>query len=85
MTKDPEEEIIHRNLDTDTDNPAAQVADSVAEIEDRDLTDLPPIYGCLDGILDNLFSNPPDPEAQLEIEFSYETYRIRVGQDGKTE
>lgn len=40
------------------------------------------MYGCVDGILDNLFSKQPAPEAQTEVEFSYEDYRITIEQDG---
>jgi len=40
------------------------------------------MYDCIDGMLDELFSNPPAPESQMEVEFSYETYRITVEQNG---
>lgn len=82
MTETPSEEIVTRELDTATEAPAAEVAESVAEIEAADPTDLPPMYDCVDGMLDDLFSDPPDPEAQLRVEFSYGTYRITIEQDG---
>jgi len=75
-------DIVHRELETDVDNPATRVAEAVAEIDDRDITDLTAMYGCVDGVLDNLFSNPPASEAQMEVKFTYETYRITVEQDG---
>lgn len=31
---------------------------------------------------DEIFSNPPAPEAQIRITFSYEGYRVTVEQDG---
>lgn len=77
-----EEEIIHRTLDTDGDNPAIQIVELVAEIEDRDMLDLANMYDCADGILDHLFSDPPASEAQMQVMFSYEGYRITIEQNG---
>jgi len=76
------DEIIHRELETEGKNPGAQVAEIIAGIEEKEPTELTAIYDCIDGVLDNLFSNPPSPEAQMEIEFSYETYRVTVEQNG---
>lgn len=75
-------EIIHREIDTGADTPAVEVAQTVAEIEDKDATDLSAMYECVDGVLDHIFSNPPAPEAQMQVEFSYEGYRITVEQNG---
>jgi hypothetical protein len=80
-----DDEIIHRKLDTDTENPGVAVAEAVADIEGRDATELTSTYKCADDVLNNLFSNPPDPEAQMEITFSYEGYRITVEQNGSAE
>jgi len=85
MTDDPEEEIVRRNLDSSRENPAIQIVEHLAEIEDTDATDLPTIYECIDGILNNLFSNPPDKKAQMQVEFSYATYRITIDQNGTAE
>ena len=85
MVEDTDERIIRRELDTDEGNPAVQVANCVADLEETKTTDLPTMYDCVDGMLDNLFSEPPDPSAQMEVEFSYRTYRITVYQDGAAE
>lgn len=85
MTDDAERDIIRRELETETDNPAVQVAKSIAEIEQIETTDLPSMYNCVNGVLDNIFSNPPDPQAQMQIEFTYQTYRITIHQDGIAE
>lgn len=82
MDKDPEREVIHRELDTETDEPATQVAEAVADIEGKYASELPTMYGCVDGMLDHLFSNPPAPEAQMHVEFDYGPYRITVTQTG---
>lgn len=82
MEENPESDIIHRDLDDDVENPAIKVAEAVAEIEGKDATDLSTMYECVDGVLDNIFSNPPAPEAQMQITFTYETYRITIDQAG---
>jgi hypothetical protein len=82
MSDHPDREQIHRELDTDAEEPATQVAEIIADIEDTDTTTLPTMYSCVDGVLDHLFSNPPAPEAQMKVEFSYEAYRITVEQGG---
>ena len=59
-----------------------QVTEIVAELEGTEVDELFPIYEQLDDVLDNIFSEPPSPEAQLVITFSYEGYRITIEQDG---
>lgn len=83
MTNGQSGEIIHRNLDTDAGNPAIEVVGAVADIEGRNATELTAVHDCIDGILDELFSNPPAPESQAVVEFSYEAYRITVEQNGR--
>lgn len=85
MANDPDGTIIRRELDTDADNPAVTVAQTVADIEGTDATDLPSMYDCIDGMLDELFSTPPAPEAMMEISFNYANYRITVSQNGVAE
>jgi len=85
MNDDADKTIIRRELDTDRENPAVQVAEHVAEMEGKDATDLTTMYGCVDNVLDNLFSDPPNSEAQMEIKLSYESYRITISQDGMAE
>ncbi|ELZ01161.1 hypothetical protein C482_08181 [Natrialba chahannaoensis JCM 10990] len=81
MTDRAEREIIRRTLDESRDNPAVQIAEIVAELENTEPTRLPPMYDCVDGMLDNLFSQPPSPEAQMAVDFSYKSYRITIEQD----
>lgn len=78
-------EIVRRELDTDADNPAVEVARAVADLEDTEATDLSNMYDCVDSVLDELFSTPPADEARMAISFSYANYRITVEQDGLAE
>ena len=77
------EKIVRRTFDTDQDRPAIAVAETVAELEGAETTDLVTMYDHVDHILDHLFSNPPVREAQIQISFSYEGYRITIDQDGR--
>lgn len=82
MAEAPEDKIIHREIDTDAKEPGVKLAETVADIEGKDTNELSAIYERVDGVLNKIFSNPPSSEAQLEIQFSYESYRITVEQNG---
>ncbi len=82
MTDQLENEIIHRELDPGGNNPAIQIVETIMRLEEVDSTELPTIYDCVDGMLDELFSNPPSPSAQMELQFSYHSYRITIEQNG---
>lgn len=85
MAGDTEREIIHREMDTDVDNPASEIATIVADIEGKDHAELATMYEIADHIIDHLFSTPPASEAQFKVSFSYEGYRITVDQEGALE
>lgn len=76
------DEIVHRTLSTDDDDPAVDVAKVVAELEDVKPDELPTTYNCIDGMLDELYAEPPSPDAQMEVSFTYAGYRITVEQNG---
>lgn len=82
MSAAGDDDAIHRELDTDRDEPTLAIAEVVADVEDRDVTSVATVYDCLDDVLETVFSNPPSEEADLQVSFSYEGYRIVVDQDG---
>jgi len=82
MTDRTESEIVHRELDPDGDSPSVQIIDTIMDFEGIDSTELPTMYNCVDGMLKELFSTPPAPEAQMEVKFNYHRYRITVEQNG---
>jgi len=82
MTDSHEDEIVDRKLDPARENPGAQIAQIVADLEDEDPAQLTTMYGCVDGVIDHVLSDPPSQEAQLVVEFTYEGYRITIEQDG---
>jgi hypothetical protein len=81
-TTDQDRAIVRRQFDTEQDEPATAVAETVASLEHRESTDLTTMYDCIDHVLEHVFSNPPSPEAQVQVTFTYEGYRITVDQDG---
>ncbi|MDS0296390.1 HalOD1 output domain-containing protein [Halogeometricum luteum] len=85
MDETPDDAIVQRQLQTSAGEPAVQVAEIVAELEGTAADRLDPTYLHVGHILDHLFSNPPAPEAQVEITFTYEGYRITVGQSGRAQ
>ena len=74
---------VRVQFDTDNAEPALAVAEAVAEIDGREPTELTTIWNCIDHVVDHVFSDPPDPEANIEISFDYEGYRVTLQQDGE--
>jgi hypothetical protein len=82
MSDDPEAEIVERSVETSDSDPNYQVLEVIADIEGVDIRDLPPMYQCIDHMLDELYSDPPADEAQVEVTFSYNGYRVTASQYG---
>lgn len=85
MADQSDKEVIRRELNTDVETPSIQIVEALADIEGKDTTDFNDIWGCTDGVLKNLYSNPPSSEANMRIMFDYQGYRITVDQDGYAE
>ncbi len=85
MTETHDDEIVHRELNTDREEPAVAIAEIVADLEGKQVNELTPTYDCIDGMISELYSNPPSPEAQMTVEFTYSGYRITVEQSGTAE
>ena len=82
MTDSSDNELIHRKLDVDAKNPGIEVVKALADIHGKNATELTTLHDCIDGVLDDLFSDPPSPEAEMRVTFNYENYRVGVKQDG---
>ncbi|WP_313692290.1 HalOD1 output domain-containing protein [Halorarum halobium] len=85
MTETHDDEIVHRKLNTDREDPAVAIAEVIADLEGTQTDELTPTYDCIDGMISALYSNPPSPEAQMTVEFTYSGYRITVEQSGTAE
>jgi hypothetical protein len=77
-----DQQIHHRTIDPKTERANERLLQHVAEIEDCDLFDLPPLYNRIDDLIKDIFDSPPPSEAQAELEFSYYGYRITIDQTG---
>jgi hypothetical protein len=78
-----DDEIIHRELSTDMENPGIQIAEIIADLEGKEVNELTTVWDCIDGAIAEIFSNPPSAEAQVQVTYSYEGYRVTIEQDGK--
>jgi len=84
---DSEDIIVHRELfegekPESEENAEIEVAEIVAELEGSEPTEVSALYDTIDHLVEHLFSDPPPIEAQTELEFTYEGYRICLFQDG---
>lgn len=85
---DADDFIVHRELfegdePDSTDEPEIDIAKIVADLEGEEATDISSLYNTIDHVVEHLYSNPPPIEAQAELEFTFEGYRIELSQDGK--
>ncbi|WP_168215825.1 HalOD1 output domain-containing protein [Halorussus ruber] len=85
---DSDSVIVHRELfegqlPGDADDPEIDIARIVADLEGEDPTDIGSLYDTIDHVVEHLFSNPPPIEAQAELAFTFEGYRIELSQDGR--
>ena len=83
MGSDRDQEVVHRELDTNRTYPAVELAEIIADLKNTHTQDLQSTYSCIDHVLDHTLSTPPSPDAQIQITFNYEGYRITVEQNGK--
>ncbi len=74
--------ICRRQIEPDPEHPYFSLLHVIAELEGCEVSDLPPLYDYVDHLIEDLFTSPPPPKAQVEVEFSYYDYRINVDQEG---
>lgn len=69
---------------TDSKQPSERVVEAVADAEDADPLDLPPLFGVIDpDALDSLFSSRLGTSPVGEVSFSYGGYDVTVAADGR--
>ena len=72
-----------RTFDTDQNQPTVDVTEAVGELKGVASDELSSLYDRIDHAVDDLFSDPPRASAEIEVTFSYEVFRITIGQDGR--
>jgi len=85
MTKTlDDDEIVHRELNTDREEPAVAVAEIVAELEGKHADELTTTYACIDGMIRSCIRIRRH-QRQMTVEFTYSGYRITIEQSGTAE
>ena len=79
---DRDDRIVHRRIEPESGDADYRLLQLIAEVEGIDVTNLPPIYDRIDHLVTKMYENPPSPEAQAQLSFSYAGYRITLDQDG---
>ena len=85
MVGDSDDCADKREFDPETTTPTRAVVEVIADLEDVDTLELPPLYSTMNDLLDGFASNPPASQADVEITFTYQGYRITVYQSGLVE
>jgi hypothetical protein len=75
--------IIYRDITPDPDAAEYDLLEIIAEMEGVGMDELPSLYTEVDHFVETLFEDPPSPDAQMEIRFSYAGYRITITQGGR--
>ena len=78
----PEADITHRTISIDPKEGEYEFLELIAENEGCDVTDLPPMHPRINDIIAEVFSDPPSPDSQLQVQFSYHGYRVDLDQAG---
>ena len=91
MVDDPEEQgggedsetgILVRRISPAPEDAEHELVSIIAELEDRQIDELPALYHEVDHMVENLFKTPPSSQAHMSLSFSYAGYRVTLDQDG---
>lgn len=77
-----EPKIFHRQVASEAEEANERLLRLIANLENCDVTDLPPLYDQIDHMVEHLFTEPPPADAQVELKFTYHGYRIELDQSG---
>lgn len=77
-----DDETLHRTIEPDADVADMELVELVADLNDVDQDELPPLYNCIDGMVERLFGDPPPTDATVELAFRYAGYWIKLDQAG---
>ena len=77
--------FIKRQIQPAADTAEFDFLEIIAELEEKEMDELPPLYTELNDLISHLFQNPPSQESQAALSFSYAGYRVTITQQGKVE
>ena len=75
-------QIYHRQIEPTVEDANYRLLCLIGDIENTDVSELPPMWERIDDVVTELFQDPPSDAAQLEVEFSYHGYRVMMDQSG---
>jgi hypothetical protein len=75
--------IVRTTIDPDASTAEFDLLQIIADRENVEIEELPSFYTQIDHMVESLFKDPPSPEAQIELDFTYAGYRIRLTQTGE--
>lgn len=76
-------DIVCTQISPDPETTEYDLLEIIADLEGKEIEELPSLYTQVDHFVETLFDNPPSPESQMEIKFSYAGYRITIIQTGE--
>lgn len=75
-------DTYHYELDTDETEPNVAIVRAVADIEGTNPHGLPPLWSRIGDLVSDLFDEPPSPDTQASVSFTYASYRITLDHTG---
>lgn len=80
--KAKEQSVHKRDIKEGDAEPQMELLQAIADFKGVDESDLDPFYSTVDHLVEYMYSNPPSPEAQTELTFVYEGFRITLFHEG---
>lgn len=77
-----EDGFVQRTIDPNSETAEYDLLEIIAEEDGVEMDELPSLYEQVGHFVGQLFDDPPSDEAQMEIQFSYAGYRVKVSQEG---
>jgi hypothetical protein len=83
VAADDEADIVRASIDPDPQSAEHDLLELIAESEGKAIEELPSFYTQVDHFVEMLFEQPPSPESQMQLSFSYAGYRVTINQRGE--
>jgi hypothetical protein len=80
-----QESPVVRTISPDPAQSEYEFLEIIAELEGREIDELPSLYNEVEHLIETPFRKPPSPQAQAEMTLSYAGYRVRIDQQGTIE
>lgn len=75
-------DIERFDIEPDPETAEYELLEGIARHRGVAIEELPSLYRCVDHLVQSMFEDPPDREAQVELAFSCAGYRVTITQKG---